>query len=357
MKTLKQIFETIVKIDSVSGNEEKMRSFLIDFLKEKNLNFKVDKVGNLFTFNYKNTKPILFVSHMDTVEPGKNIIPIFDGKYFKSDGKTILGADNKAYLATILSLLQKKETYQKSFEIIFSVKEETGGGIEFFPFSWLKSKWGIIFDNANPVGGIVIRSPFIINFYIEFFGQAAHSSTPQKGKNSLLSAIDFLKKIKLGFSNKKQTTINVGFLQSGTSINTIPEITQLKGEVRSYQKSLFEKNLKKIKEKAQLFAKKYQIKIKFKTDGFCPGYELKKDDPLIKMINQKIKKACLKPKFYSYSGISDANILNNKGIKTVVLSDGVENPHTTQEKISLESLEKMEKILEEILKDNQVNLF
>ena len=75
------------------------------------------------------------------------------------------------------------------------------------------------------------------------------------------------------------------------------------------------------------------------------------------MVNQKIKKASLKPKFYSHSGISDANILNNKGIKTVVLSDGVENPHTTKEKISLESLEKMEKILEEILKDNQVNLF
>ncbi len=70
------------------------------------------------------------------------------------------------------------------------------------------------------------------------------------------------------------------------------------------------------------------------------------------MVNQKIKKTCLKPKFYSYSGISDANILNKKGIKTVVLSDGVENPHTTQEKISLESLEKMEKILEKILKDN-----
>jgi Di- and tripeptidases len=162
-----------------------------------------------------------------------------------------------------------------------------------------------------------------------------------------------LKKIKLGFSNKKQTTVNVGLLQSGTSINTIPELTQLKGEVRSYQKSLFEKNLKNIKEKAYFFAKKYQLKIKFKTDGFCPGYQLKKNDPLIKIVNQKIKQVGLKPKFYSYSGISDANILNDKGIKTVVLSDGVENPHTTQEKISLESLEKMEKILTTFLFDSK----
>jgi len=352
MKNLKQIFETIVKIDSVSGKEEKMRSFLIDFLKEKKLNFKVDKVGNLFTFNYKNDEtPILFVSHMDTVEPGRNIKPLFDDQYFKSDGTTILGADNKAYLAAILSLLQKERIYQKSFEIIFSIKEETGGGIEFFPFSWIKSKWAVIFDNANPVGGIVLRSPFIINFYIDFIGRAAHSSTPQKGKNSLIAAINFLKKIKLGFSDKKQTTINIGFLTSGTSINTIPETTQLKGEVRSYQKTLFEKKLKDIEKKARFFAKKYKVKIKFKTDGFCPGYELKKDDLLIKTVVEKIKQIGLKLKFYYYSGISDANILNNKGIKTVVLSDGVENPHTTKERISLESLRKMEKILEKMFFD------
>ena len=346
MKNLRQIFETIVKIDSVSEQEEKMRSFLIEFLKQKNLNFKVDKIGNLFVYHYqKNKKPILLVSHMDTVEPGKNIKPIFDGKYFKSDGKTILGADNKAYLAVILSLLQKQEIYKNSFEIIFSVKEETGGGIEFFPFFWIKSKWGVIFDNANPLGGIVLRSPFIINFYIDFIGKATHASTPQKGKNSLLATIDFLKKIKIGFKDKKQTTINVGLLKSGTSINTIPEITQLKGEIRSYQKNLFEKNLENIENKANFFAKKYKLKIKFKTDGFCPGYEFKKSDSLVKMICQKIKQSGIKPKFYHYSGISDANILNNKGIKTIVLSDGVENPHTTKEKISLESLKKIEEIL------------
>jgi len=346
MKNLKQIFETIVKIDSISEEEEKMRNFLMQFLKEKKLNFKVDKVGNLFVYHYqKNQKPILLVSHMDTVEPGKNIKPIFDGKYFKSDGTTILGADNKAFLAVILSLLQKQEIYKKSFEIIFSVKEETGGGIEFFPFSWVKSKWGIIFDNANPVGGIVLRSSFIINFYIDFIGKAAHASTPQKGKNSLIAAVDFLKKIKLGFTDKKETTINIGLLKSGTSINTIPETTQLKGEIRSYQKKLFEKNLKNIENKAVFFAKKHQIKIKFKTDGFCPGYEFKENDSLVKMVCQKIKQTGIKPKFYYYSGISDANILNDKGIKTVVLSDGVENPHTTKEKISLESLKKMEEIL------------
>jgi len=161
--------------------------------------------------------------------------------------------------------------------------------------------------------------------------------------------VNFLKKIKTGFNDEKQTTINIGLFKSGSAINTIPEITQIRGEIRSYQKNLFEKHQRKIKKFAQFCAQKHGIKMNFYTAGFCPGYEFKKDDPLIKMVVEKIKASNLKPRFYCYSGVSDANILNKKGIKTVVLSDGVMNPHSTKEKISLASLIKIEEILKKII--------
>ena len=44
---------------------------------------------------------------MDTVEPGTGIKPVFDGEdIIRSDGTTILGADNKAGCAVILEVIQ-----------------------------------------------------------------------------------------------------------------------------------------------------------------------------------------------------------------------------------------------------------
>ena len=50
---------------------------------------------------------ILLSAHMDTVEPGRGIRPGWDGPdIIRSDGTTILGADNKAGCAVILEVVQ-----------------------------------------------------------------------------------------------------------------------------------------------------------------------------------------------------------------------------------------------------------
>jgi len=143
--------------------EEKENKKQEKILKKNNFIFKIDKVGNIYANNNAPGQPILLCAYMDTVQPGENIKPIIQNGIIKSSGDTILGADNKAALTAILSALESIKL-NRPIELIFSVKEETGGGIEFFPFSWIKSKEGLIFDSANLLGGIILRSPFIINF-------------------------------------------------------------------------------------------------------------------------------------------------------------------------------------------------
>lgn len=343
--SLLKLFLELIKIDSVSGEEQEIRNFIISLLKKKKLTYKIDTVGNLFIKKKGSGKPIMLCGHLDTVEPGRGVKPVVEDKIIKSDGKTILGADNKAFVSVLVDILVN-EQIDRYLEIILSVKEETGGGLDFFPFSWLRSKQGIIFDNANPIGGIVLRSPEITNFSLEFLGKASHVATPEKGINSLLPAVEFLGKIKKHLTNtNKKISVNIGLVHSGTAINTIPEKTVIKGEIRSYDQRKFNFSKTLIKEIFFQAKKVFKGEALLTFDGYCPGYHHQKNDPFIKKIASVIKKNQLTPYYLKRSGISDGNILNSHQIKTVVLSDGVINPHTRKEKIKIADLFLIKKLV------------
>lgn len=347
MKKIIELFNQLISIDSPSEHEGKISQFLQSWLKKNKFSYRIDKVRNIYAYNQVNGQPILLCAHMDTVQPGENIKPIVKDGIIKSSGNTILGADNKAALTAILSALESIKL-NRPIELIFSVKEETGGGIEFFPFSWIKSKEGLIFDSANLLGGIILRSPFIINFYVLVHGKVVHASKPNDGVNALSYAIKFINKIKTGSLDDGETTINIGKINGGSGINTVPGLVSYSGEIRSYTKKLFEKHLNGIKA-IHNPKSKLSIKIDFSVDGYCPGYTHKKSDEFVKKIDQLYQTLDLKTQYYNYSGVSDANILNSKGIKTINLTDGVKNPHTVNESVTIKSLVQLERIIKNYL--------
>ncbi|MEK7522296.1 MAG: peptidase M20, partial [Patescibacteria group bacterium] len=57
----------------------------------------------------------------------------------------------------------------------------------------------------------------------------------------------------------------------------------------------------------------------------------------------------IKTKFYNSFGVSDANILNEKGIETINLGDGITNPHTTDEQIEIKTLIQLKEIIKQFL--------
>jgi len=346
------LFLQLVKISSPSGNEDEMIKFVRKWLDKNKLSYKIDALGNILAKNNAKGEPQLFCVHMDTVQPGENIQPVIKSDCISSSGNTILGADNKAALSCLLRAVEKHLTTenQKAFELLFTVKEETGGGVEYFPFSWIKSKSAYIFDWAKPLGGIVLRSPYIINFSAEIIGKTAHSSTPEKGNNALIVTTNILNKINCGKLDKGETTINIGLINGGTGINIIPGKITLTGEIRSYQKKLFEKHLKTI-EKLFKQSQKTGIKISFKTNGYCPGYSHNKNLMQIKKLKKIFSEVHLKTKYRYFSGVSDANILNSIGIKTINVCDGVKNPHTTKEKITITSLNLLQNIILNLITD------
>lgn len=353
MSNLKKVFKQIVQIDSQSGEEKKMISFINNYFNNRGIKkYYSDKEGNTLFRLGKIGKPILISAHLDTVIPGKNIVPILKKGLWQSNGKTILGADNKSSVAVILSVIDEiiKKKDIPNLEILFTVKEEIGDNLLTFPFTILESKKGVIFDSANPIGGIVLSSPEITNFKIEFIGKVAHSSRPDLGINSILALKYFLAKIKLGFNDKKQTIINIGQISGGEGVNTIPGNICLKGEIRSFKKKLFNQKIELIKRILKNIKLKFKIRVKIYFSGYLPGYNHKKNNKWVIFLAKSINKELgSQSKYFQTSGVSDANFFNFKNIKVVNLTDGVVEAHTKKEKIKQKDMDTLSKILKNII--------
>ncbi len=350
--SLSNTFRELVEIDSPSGQEQAVAKYLEIWLTSQNFEYFKDDIGNILAFRSGSGEPLLLCAHMDVVDPCLGVKPSFINGVVKSDGTTVLGADNKASIAAIIKgvedyLAQTGEP--RAIEILFAVKEETGGGVEFMDFSKIKSKQGIIFDLIKPIGTIAIASPYIYNFHIKFTGKSSHASRPDEGKSALKPAAKLITSADDGFLDNGLTTINFGKIEAGTGINIIPETATIHGEVRSFKKDLFEAHLEAIEKMAKKCASEDGVKVDFTTDGRCAGYEFPEDDTFIKKISAVLAKNGHKIVFYKTSGISDSNPLVEAGIKVVTLGDGITKAHTVEEEISLESLESMRALVFDFL--------
>lgn len=93
----------------------------------------------------KDKAPVFFAAHIDTVEPGKGIKPVFtdDGK-ITSDGTTVLGSDDKSGVAAIMAAVDETLKSGKphgKIVLVFTALEEKGLlGARFFFFNDLGLK-------------------------------------------------------------------------------------------------------------------------------------------------------------------------------------------------------------------------
>ncbi len=133
-------FDEIRKIPRCSGNEDKIREYIINFAKEKGLEYEVDEVGNIVvrkpaTPGKENSPGVILQGHIDMVceknsdvefDFGKEPIKIKrEGEWITADGTT-LGADNGIGVAAALAVLEDKSIIHGPLEALFTVDEERG---------------------------------------------------------------------------------------------------------------------------------------------------------------------------------------------------------------------------------------
>lgn len=352
MTQLINLFKTLVTIDSPSGEEKIISQYVFSYLKKLGFQPKIDKNQQIYCHINNNPAkpPVLFCAHLDTVEPGRKIKVIEKDGYLCSDEKTILGADNKAAVAAILMAIKELKQEKINVELIFSVKEETDGGIKQFNYKKIKSKIGFVFDYADEdLGKIILKAPYIYDFTFQFFGRSSHASRPEKGINVLNHFLKTFNYLKIGRVDK-QTAFNLGLIKGGQATNSIPDFLEIKGDVRSLNKKSFFSLIKKVEKTFFKNDKKTQVKTKIIWQPYCHGYQIKENDlhyQRLRRFYQKNFAINLKPIFST--GGSDASFLNQIGVKTFCLADGSINSHTTKERIKIDKLNMLKNIIKKIL--------
>jgi len=357
---LTELFLELININGISRHELEVRKYIVAFLKKLGLEPIVDNAAKKVAGNtgnivckIKSGGDFVVLSHMDTAAPTLNIKPQIMSDRIKTDGNTILGADNRAGIASILYNLEKMildGEKIKDFTLCFTICEESN--IEGSKYLSLPEniKHGYVIDSSLRPGKFIHRTYGAKGLDIRITGRSAHSGLhPQDGISAIYTAALAISKLKLGRINQI-TTANIGTICGGEAINIIPETTKIIGEIRSLKTKDVEKLLDEFTLHFEKACRLTGAKLDFRSQWDFMPYYVPEDTEVFQNTCIIMEKLGLKPEPMLSAGGSDANPLNAKGIQTVNIGIGAQNPHSRDEFILLEDLKNAANIVYEILK-------
>lgn len=357
---LVDLFLETAKIDALSGKEKSLADYIKSFLQKYNYTITEDNSNQFSNSNTGNLicrigkgGDFIMTAHMDTARPTLNIRPKILKDKIVSSGDTVLGVDNRVGVSVLLYMLEKialDKIPVKDFTVAFTTCEET----TLFGSKHLglngRIKYGFVFDSGYRPGNFIYSACGALGFKIKVIGKASHSGiAPEKGINSLQIASKAISKLPLGRIDD-ETTMNIGMLKSGSAVNVIPEIAELDGEIRSFDVDKVEKYYNKT---LDIFNKEAeQLGAKLQADSFWDfkPFTVKQSSFVFNETVRVLKKVGLNPTPKISLGGSDANSLNEKGIESINLGIGAQNPHSNDEFIFIEDLVKSAEIALELVK-------
>ena len=370
---LSETFMALVKIDSISREE----AFICRMLQEKLVGMGADvsfddaaaKVdgssGNLVAKFPGNrlVAPMMLNAHMDTVEPGRGVKPVFKDGAFYSDGTTILGADDKSAVAVLLEVLTvvlENDLPHGPIELVLTVCEEIGlQGAKNLDFSLISAKMGYALDSAD-TAGIVTRAPSANKLVFEIHGKDTHAgATPEKGINAISLAAKAIAGLELGRIDE-ETTCNLGIIEGGLATNIVPSLVTVKGEARSHDEAklkvvtdgivaAFKKAVNEYHGNGRQADDVNLPRLEYEVIEDFPRTHIPADHPVVQLATQAAENLGRTLKTKTTGGGADANIFFSRDIFTGVLGTGMHDIHSVRENIKLADMMDVGQLVLEII--------
>ena len=346
-------FMKMAAMDSESGDEARFIDYLLAEFKKLGADARKDAYGNLVAkFAAKNSdvnEAILLSCHADTVMPGRGIRPKIENGVIRSQGDTILGADDKAGIAEMLEALRKAKI-RPPVEVAISRQEEVGLlGIKNLDFSLLSAKRGFLLDN-DTLDTIVIGGPSYFALDVDVKGRSAHAGMePEKGINAIAAAAKAIAAMSLGRLDH-ETTANVGVIHGGIIRNGVPDAVRFLAECRSLQ---HDKALALAAELENVIRREVAAagaQVEIKTNNLCRAVRIPADAWTVVTAQKALATVGIQAKTTLITGFTDASIYNNHGIEMAVVGIGARDEHSTTEHIHIADMEKAVAMLIEILR-------
>ncbi len=260
-----------------------------------------------------------------------------------TDGTTLLGADDKAGIAVIMTALEEliahPEKKHGQIEVIFSPDEETGHGMDKVPVDWIQSKQCYTLDG----GHVCELEAECFNAYkseISFEGVAMHTGTARPGMvNGSVMAASFVSM--LPRHEAPETTDGYqGFYAVMYMEGNIE-----KASVTLYVRDFTAEGMKKRLETIEMIAKTVEtvnkgskVSVKHTKQYLNMKEELDKNPAVLDKLVKAVESVGLEPYFSAIRGGTDGSRLTEMGIPTPNVFTGGHNFHSRYEWASLDQM-------------------
>jgi tripeptide aminopeptidase len=350
------LFVELAAVPSPPGEERAVADIVTRYLRDCGLDVDEDDtsaetgstMGNLYTHLEPTTsgEPLLLCAHLDTVPPTASIEPVVDDDGVVRNGAgTILGADDKAAVAVMLEAARRTLAERRphaGVELLFTPKEEIGLiGAYAFDHTRLNAKVGYVYDQAAPIGTVILGAPSSRSLEVTFHGRAAHSGMhPEEGRSAIAAAARAIAEMRLGRVDELSTA-NVGTISGGTATNIVPEWCTFVAEARSHDEGRLADLIQEMQDAITFAAGVAECDVETRMRKSYRGYRFTRSDRAVALATAALER-CGHPVSYELSGgAADANVFNERGLECVNLANGMAHIHTPDEHISVADLEAM----------------
>lgn len=363
---LHETFVRLCEIRSPTGEEREVADTVLAELRALGLEASEDGAagparagaGNILArLPGESDRWTMFCAHLDTVPHEGRVEVVDEEGVFRSRGETILGADNKAAVAVLLELVARhaEQSSPVGIELLLTVAEEQGlRGAKAFDTSTLRSERGFVLDHASAIGEVIVSSPTQQQVRADFSGVEAHAGIrPEDGSNAIAAAAAAISRMELGRLDEA-TTANVGRIEGGTSGNVVPGHCGIVAEARSLDAGRAAEVVGELTEACAWGASEHGCDVDVRVEELFRGYELPPSSASLALAEAGLRRAGIEPLRTSTGGGSDANALAAAGVDCVLLANGTEANHTSEESVSARNLDTMLEVCEGIVAEAAV---
>lgn len=287
---------------------------------------------------------VAFFAHLDTVPHSEPIVVTEIDGVFRTVGDTILGADNKAAVTVVMELGARlaAEPGPIGLEMVFTVAEEQGlRGAAALDVEQLRSSYGYVLDHATPIGEVITAAPTYKKMIAEFRGIESHAGIrPEAGRSAIGAATAAVATMDLGRLDE-ETTANIGVIDGGTAPNVVAGRCRLEGEARSLDAGRSEEVVQRMVDACSWAAGEAGVDVDLLVETYFRGYRVKPGSRALEVARAALGSQRIEPVEISTGGGSDANALRAVGYEALLLANGTEANHTSDESVSAEALQTM----------------
>lgn len=357
-------------------------------MSDVNLNDK----GYLFATlpaNTKNKKTIGFLAHVDTATDftGKNVKPqlvqyeggnivlnealniVLTPEQFPNlnnykghtvmttDGTTLLGADNKAGVAEIITaveyLISNPEIKHGTIKVGFTPDEEIGRGPHDFDVEKFAADFAYTVD-GGPLGELQYESFNAAAVTVKVTGNSVHPGT---AKNKMVNAGRITAEIMTDFDAEDTPEKTEGYegFNHIVNFNGDVENAEFIMIIRDFDKDAFEVRKQTVEKNIKIFQEKYpeaKIEVDINDQYYNMKEVIEKDMSIVDIAEQAMKELNIEPVIQPVRGGTDGSQLSYKGLPTPNLFTGGENFHGKFEFASIDDMEKAVQTIVKIIKLN-----